>query len=35
MPLLETARRLQPDVMALDVNLPNVRSLEAVANLRV
>ena len=27
--LLETARRLQPDVIVLDVNLPNVRSLEA------
>ena len=27
--LLETALRLQPDVIVLDVNLPNVRSLEA------
>ncbi len=27
--LLETARRLQPDIVVLDVNLPNVRSLEA------
>jgi two-component system, NarL family, invasion response regulator UvrY len=27
--LLETARRLQPDVIVLDVNLPNIRSLEA------
>ena len=27
--LLETAQRLQPDVIVLDVNLPNVRSLEA------
>jgi CheY-like chemotaxis protein len=27
--LLETARRLQPDVIVLDVNLPNVHSLEA------
>ena len=27
--LLETALRLQPDVVVLDVNLPNVRSLEA------
>jgi CheY-like chemotaxis protein len=27
--LLETAQRLQPDVVVLDVNLPNVDSLEA------
>ncbi len=27
--LLETALRLQPDVIVLDVNLPNVSSLEA------
>ncbi len=27
--LLETAQRLQPDVLVLDVNLPNVHSLEA------
>jgi DNA-binding NarL/FixJ family response regulator len=27
--LLEAARRLQPDVIVLDVNLPNVNSLEA------
>ena len=27
--LLETAERLQPDVIVLDVNLPNVHSLEA------
>jgi DNA-binding NarL/FixJ family response regulator len=27
--LLEAAQRLQPDVIVLDVNLPNVRSLEA------
>ena len=27
--LLETAQRLQPDVIVLDVNLPNVNSLEA------
>jgi len=27
--LLETAQRLQPDVIVLDVNLSNVRSLEA------
>ena len=27
--LLETARRLQPDVLVLDVNLPNVHSLDA------
>jgi len=27
--LLETARRLQPDVIVLDMNLPNVDSLEA------
>ena len=27
--LLETAQRLQPDVVVLDVNLPNIQSLEA------
>ena len=27
--LLETAHRVQPDVIVLDVNLPNVHSLEA------
>ena len=27
--LLETAQRLQPDVIVLDMNLPNVHSLEA------
>ena len=27
--LLETAQRLQPDVIVLDVNLPNVHSMEA------
>jgi DNA-binding NarL/FixJ family response regulator len=27
--LLETVQRLQPDVIVLDVNLPNVHSLEA------
>ena len=27
--LLETARRLQPDLIVLDVNLPNVHGLEA------
>jgi DNA-binding NarL/FixJ family response regulator len=27
--LLETAQRLQPDVIVLDVNLPNVHSLQA------
>ena len=27
--LLEAARRLRPDVIVLDVNLPNVQSLEA------
>ena len=27
--LLEAVQRLQPDVIVLDVNLPNVRSLEA------
>ena len=27
--LLEAARRLQPDVIVLDVNLPNIDSLEA------
>src|SRR6476661_946637 len=31
--LLETAQRLQPDVIVLDVNLPNVRSLEACREL--
>ena len=31
--LLETARRLQSDVMVLDVNLPNVRSLEACRDI--
>ena len=27
--LLETAERLEPDVIVLDVNLPNIHSLEA------
>jgi len=27
--LLETAQRLQPDVIVLDLNLPNIHSLEA------
>jgi len=27
--LLETAQRLQPDVIVLDVNLPNIHSLQA------
>ncbi len=27
--LLEAAQRLQPDVLVLDVNLPNIQSLEA------
>ena len=27
--LLQAAQRLQPDVIVLDVNLPNVHSLEA------
>jgi len=27
--LLEAAQRLKPDVIVLDVNLPNIRSLEA------
>ncbi len=27
--LLETAHRLQPDVIVLDVNLPNIHSLDA------
>ena len=27
--LLETAHRLEPDVVVLDVNLPDIRSLEA------
>ena len=27
--LLETAHRLQPDVIVLDVNLPNIRTLDA------
>ena len=31
--LLEAARRLQPDVVVLDVNLPNVRSLEACSEI--
>jgi DNA-binding NarL/FixJ family response regulator len=31
--LLETAQRLQPDVIVLDVNLPNVRSLEACRDI--
>ena len=31
--LLETAQRLQPDVVVLDVNLPNVRSLEACRDI--
>ena len=32
--LLEAAQRLQPDVIVLDVNLPNVRSLEACREIR-
>ena len=31
--LLETAQRLAPDVIVLDVNLPNVHSLEACREL--
>jgi CheY-like chemotaxis protein len=31
--LLEAAQRLQPDVIVLDVNLPNVRSLEACRDI--
>ena len=30
-PVLETAQRLQPDVVVLDVNLPNVHSLGGVS----
>ena len=32
--LLQTAQRLQPDVIVLDVNLPNVDTLKGVARLR-
>ncbi len=32
--LLEAAQRLQPDVIVLDVNLPNVDSLEACREIR-
>jgi DNA-binding NarL/FixJ family response regulator len=32
--LLETAQRLQPDVIVLDVHLPNVHSLEACRAIR-
>jgi two-component system invasion response regulator UvrY len=32
--LLESAHRLQPDVIVLDVNLPNVHSLEACREIR-
>ena len=32
--LLEVAQRLQPDVIVLDVNLPNVQSLEACREIR-
>ena len=32
--LLETAHRLQPDVIVLDVHLPNVHSLEACREIR-
>jgi CheY-like chemotaxis protein len=32
--LLEAAQRLQPDVIVLDVNLPNVHSLEACREIR-
>jgi DNA-binding NarL/FixJ family response regulator len=32
--LLETAQRLQPDIVVLDVNLPNVGSLEACREMR-
>jgi CheY-like chemotaxis protein len=31
--LLETAQRLQPDVIVLDVNLPNLRLLEACRDI--
>ena len=31
--LVETAQRLQPDVVVLDVNLPNVDSLEACRDI--
>ena len=32
--LLEVAQRLQPDVIVLDVNLPNVESLEACREIK-
>ena len=32
--LLEVAQQLQPDVIVLDVNLPNVQSLEACREIR-
>ena len=32
--LLETAQRLQPDVIVLDLNLPHVNSLEACREIR-
>ncbi len=32
--LLEAAQRFQPDVIVLDVNLPNVQSLEACREIR-
>ena len=32
--LLEAARRLQPDVIVLDVNLPNVHGLEACRQIK-
>ena len=32
--LLEAAQRLQPDVIVLDVSLPNVQSLEACREIR-
>ena len=32
--LLEAVQRLQPDVIVLDVNLPNVHSLEACREIR-
>jgi CheY-like chemotaxis protein len=32
--LLESAQRLQPDLVVLDVNLPNVHGLEACRQLR-
>ena len=32
--LLETAQRLQPDVIVLDVHLPHVHSLEACREIR-